>query len=141
MFTSFDAFKHRLQLNPGATTWLAVELTLGHPSFIVTALDMDGIERVFFLNGTEELLFFATEEPIESIVDLHLLQPPHWAKNGMWSLVQMQEVLLQETPPDNSKASAVARSLDGVLYGGFPIGVLAGDPGPLQLITVLLQGA
>jgi hypothetical protein len=137
MFTTFDAFKQRIQLSRQVTNWLAVELTLGHPLFLLSGIDAEGFERVFFLDGTSELLAFATQQPIGPIVGLQLLQPPKWSKEGKWSLVPMLEVLLQECPPDGSMSGAVARGIDGALYGGFPLGQLRGNPGPLRRLAAL----
>jgi len=140
MFITFDAFKPQIQLSRKATSWLAVELSLGHPLFLLSGIDDNGFERVFLLDGPKELLAFATQQPIGPIRGLQLLQPPRWSKEGKWSLLPMREVLLQKAPPDGSMSSAVARGVNGALYGGFPIGTLEGDPGPLQRLTTLASG-
>lgn len=139
MFTTYDAFKPRIQVNERATNWLAVELSLGHPLFLITGIDADGLERVFLLDGPKELHAFATQKLIGPILGLQLLQPPRWSKDGKWSIVPMQEVLLREAPLDGSMSSTVARAVNGELYGGFPIRALNGDPGPLQRLAMLVS--
>jgi hypothetical protein len=138
MFTTINRFRHQFQFTRGEKAWTAVELTFGHPLFILGGIDSIGFKRRWFLGRTEELLLFTTERTIGQLVELQLLQPPHWAKDGVWSLIPIEEVLFQEAPPDGSRPSAVVRGIDGVLYGGFPIARLKFDTGPLRPLATVL---
>lgn len=132
MFSTYEAFKHPLQMERNSTVWSAVELTLISPLFLVSSVrEEDASTRVFLLHGTQELLAFATQLPSGRLVGLQLLQPPRSSERKAWTVVTMREILFQRQPPDGSIATAAAVSQEGILYGGFPINVLEGDPGPL----------
>lgn len=137
MFSTYEAFRLPLQLDRQSTTWSAVELTVRTPHFLLTTVtDDDDLPRTFLLNGTGELLAFA-KEPAWQIADLNVLQPPRWSGCSEWALVPMREVLLQEAPPDGSIPSAVARAVNGTLFGGFPVEPLKGDQGPLSPLAAV----
>lgn len=138
MFITYQPFKFPLQFDRESTIWTAVELALHTPVFLVsTTTEDDEATRTFMLDGTNELLEFSTREPAGRIAALHVLQPPRSSARKKWALVTMREILLQKAPPDGSRPSAVVRSVNGALYGGFPVAPLKGDPGPLLPLASL----
>jgi hypothetical protein len=138
MFITYEAFRHPVSFDPQSTMWSAVELGLPTPLFLVTTMAKDDDPpRIFMLRGTGELLEFAKQKPAGRISELHLLQPPRWSECREWALVAMREVLLQQVPPDGSIPSAVVRAANGALYGGFPLALIEGDPGPLSPLASL----
>lgn len=132
MFSTYEALKYPLQMDSRSTVWSGVELTPISSVFAVSTLGSDDDSTsIFLLHGTDDLLAFAKQRAAGRLVGLHLLQPPRRSGDD-WKVVAMREVVFQREPTDGSLPSAAAVSLEGILYGGFPINVLEGDPGPLD---------
>lgn len=135
MFTTHPAFKHRYQFGGETIVWRAVELGLSTPWYLATVVEPDeDAERTFLLQGCDEALTFASRANKWNLVSMRLVLSPNWSGHGDWKMIKIRRLDLQLSPPDGSTPSAVVTGIDGVVYGGFPIQPISGDPGPLETL-------
>lgn len=118
MFTTYEVFKHPVQLDPDSTLWATVEMVLGTPWFIATFHDPAEAVTRTLLFASDDLLLHATKRrTFGQLAALNVVMPPRWSVSGSWTLATVAKIDVEAS----KRTHAYVTTNDGATYAGFPL--------------------